>query len=96
VIDYAVESVDATLLEGPLRSGTLSIEGEFLISSEILDGIELRELHEIMIRTPRSEEEYLEWENKMESEHNFYVRLDRDADKAPQEVLYLLLGSLDM
>ena len=38
--------------------------------------------------------EYTEWENKMESEHNFYVALDRCANKASQEVLYLLLGPL--
>jgi hypothetical protein len=39
-------------------------------------------------------EECDEWENKMESEQNFYVCLDREADKAAQEVLYLRLGSL--
>jgi hypothetical protein len=84
----------ATLPEGPFRSGTLTIEGAFLIPSEIPDGIELRELHEIMIGT-QSEEEYDEWENKMESEHYFYACLDREADKAAQEVLYLCLRSLN-
>jgi hypothetical protein len=64
------------------------------MASEIPDGIEIRELYEIMIGTHDSYEEYVEWEIKMESEHNFYVCLDRDADKASQEVLFLRLGSL--
>jgi Heterokaryon incompatibility protein (HET) len=93
VIDCTVEPMHATLPEGPFRSGILTIEGAFLISSEIPDGIELRELHEIMIGSLWGEE-YDEWENKMESEHNFYVCLDREADKAAQEVQYLRLGSL--
>ncbi|PQE23603.1 heterokaryon incompatibility protein [Rutstroemia sp. NJR-2017a BVV2] len=93
VIDCTVEPMDATLPEGPLRSGTLTIEGAFLMASEIPDEIEIRELHEIMIGT-QSEEEYTEWENNIESEHNFYIGLDRGADEAPQEVIYLRLGSL--
>lgn len=94
VIDCTVEPMDATLQEGPFRSGTLIIEGTFLMASEILDGIETRELYEIMIMT-RSEVEYVEWENKIESEHNFYVGLDRDADKVSPEFLYLRFGSLN-
>jgi hypothetical protein len=93
VIDCTVEPKDATLPEGPLRSGTLTIEGAFLMACEIPDGIEIQELHEILVGT-ENEVEYTEWENKMESEHNFYVALDRCANKASQEVLYLLLGPL--
>jgi hypothetical protein len=94
VIDCTVEPMHATLLEGPFRSGTLTIEGAFLIPSEIPDGIKLQELYEIMVEI-LDYEDYVEWANKMESEHNLYVCLDREADKASQEVLYLRLGSLN-
>lgn len=47
-----------------------------------------------MIGSLHSEVEADEWKSKMESEHNFYVCLDRGAHKAAQEVLYLRLGSV--
>jgi hypothetical protein len=85
--------MEAIFPQGPFRNGTLTIEGAFLMRSEIPDGVEIRDLFEIMIRTQRREH-LVEWKNKMESEHNLYVGLDRDADKASQDVLYLRLGSL--
>jgi hypothetical protein len=85
--------MEARFPQGPFRNGTLTIEGAFLMRSEIPDGIEIRDLFEIMIRTQRREH-LVEWKNEMESEYNIYVGLDRDADKASQDVLYPRLGSL--
>jgi len=85
--------MEARFRKGPFRIGTLTIEGAFLMRSEIPDGIEIRDLFEIMIRTQRREH-FVEWKNKMEFKHNLYVGLDWDADKASQDALYLRLGSL--
>jgi hypothetical protein len=91
VVDCTVEPMDAALPEGPFRSGTLTIEGSFLKVSDIPRRIQLRELHEILFGS-KFGQEYVEWKKEMESKHNFYVSLDRDADMAFQEVLYLRLG----
>jgi hypothetical protein len=93
VIDCTVEPMDATLPEGPLRGGTLTIEGAFLMASEIPDGIEIHDLEEIMFGIGIQSGEKPRWVINTGSEHNFYVGGDRNAD-ASREVLYLRLGSL--
>jgi len=93
VIDCTVEPMEANFPEGPFRSGTLIIEGAFLMEYEILGGIEIRKLYEIMIISQMNEK-YVKWTDEMETEHNLYLSVDRDAHKASQHVLYLRLGSL--